>query len=227
MLAEHGDRMLLTELGKSKKLGRKPAGKLKALLEERDEFLLKQDETDHLTWYVRLAPGATVPSSSATAPASGADVAHEHRDLQHGLAAAPSPTGEPQASLPQGGKSKGGKSKPQTREIALEDTDGPETTLAAQIEEEEEGEEELLGTLGCLDLSRGSPDSDNYVAVGTSLEQALVSFFAPQQLAACRAAPRTSLYVGENAFEQAPSNVELGFSATCRKMASRTRSSST
>ena len=219
MLAAHGYWMLLTELGSEKKFGRRPAGKLKALLEERDEFLLKQSETDHLVWYVRLAPGATVPRSSATAPASGAtasgaDVAHEHRDLQHGLAAAPSPTGEPQASLPQGGKSKGGKSKggkskPQTREIALEDADGPGTTLAEQIEEEEEGEEDLLGPLGHLDLS-GSPDSDNNVAVGTSLEQALVSFFAPQQLAACRAAPRTSLYVGENAFEQAPSNVELG-----------------
>ena len=216
MLAAHGKRRTkLTDLGNKKNFGRRPAGKLKALLEERDEFLLEQSETDHLMWYVRLAPGATVPSSSATAPASGApasgaDVTHEHRDLQHGLAEAPSPTGEPLASLPQGGKSKGGKSKPQTRGIALEAADGPETTLAAQIEEEEEGEEELLGTLGRLDLSRGSPDSDNYVAVGTSLEQALVSFFAPQQLAACRAAPRTSLYFGENAFEQAPSNVELG-----------------
>jgi hypothetical protein len=119
--------------------------------------------------------------------------------------------GQTQASRPQGGKSKGGKSKPPPRAITLEDADGQEITLAARIEEEEDDDdEELLGSLGRLDLSRGSPDSDEYVVPGTSLELALVSFFAPQPLAACRVAPRTSLYVGENAFEQAPSGVELG-----------------
>jgi hypothetical protein len=258
MLAAHGGWMQLTELGSNpKKMGRRPAGKLKALVESHDQFLLKQDETNHLMWCVRLAPGATVPASGATVPASGAHVTHKHRELVSGkgpaMAIRATSThlagdeerrrdqdgelytkvefigeyggvleweqaerelrvdGQTQASRPQGGKSKGGKSKPPPRAITLEDADGQEITLAARIEEEEDDDdEELLGSLGRLDLSRGSPDSDEYVVPGTSLELALVSFFAPQPLAACRVAPRTSLYVGENAFEQAPSGVELG-----------------
>ena len=202
-LAAHGE-LALTELG-GPKLGRRPAGKVKALLECQSQFILRQSETAPLMWFVRLAPGANAPAFGGEVLVSGvadglavsgvADGAASGLVMrqQQGLAQ----TGQPQGSRPQGGTI-----KPPPRAITLEDADGPEVTLAARIEEEED--------FGRLDLARASPDSDDDAAPEASLELALRNYFAPQPLAARRTVPRTTLYGGENAFEQAPSGIELG-----------------
>ena len=68
-LAAHGE-LALTELG-GPKLGRRPAGKVKALLECQSQFILRQSETAPLMWFVRLAPGANAPAFGGEVLVSG------------------------------------------------------------------------------------------------------------------------------------------------------------
>ena len=181
-------------------LGRAPSGwKTKKLVATRpDLFVLAQDPDDNLLWSVALHPAALPAAEAAAARAAAAQAA--------ATLAAHQP---PQPATSKAATSKGHQKKMQAQPtaaprgaIALEDANGPEITLAAQIEEEE-GSDDLE-----LDLAAPTDSDDSDDEPGTAdFGQALASFFAPQSLAARAAAPRTTLY---SAFQEAPSGVELG-----------------
>lgn len=113
--------------------------------------------------------------------------------------------GEPPAPRPPASASapSGTARKPSPRTMTLEDTDGPETTLAAQIREDEGSDD--------VDLNlAASPDSDDDEIPGIDLDQALAKFFSPQlPIAARDATLRTTLYGGDGAFQEAL-GAELG-----------------